>query len=145
MCLCWKRSFEVCIGFNFALKHSKSETSLSLLLFIFIYNKLVIVIAGFVLFLLRNAFITKHYVESLHLSDGSYKRVSKWASEQVSKWASEYAIHPENPFHYALRIHGLNEKKRNSDFQLKKRKKILLSVRIELTLSSSLLQYWPLI
>ena len=30
------------IGFNFALKNSKSETSLILLLFIFFYNKLCI-------------------------------------------------------------------------------------------------------
>ena len=34
------------LGFNFALKDFKCETSLSLLLFIFIYNKLVLVIAG---------------------------------------------------------------------------------------------------
>ena len=45
------------IGFNFALKDSKSETSLSLLLF-----KIVVVISEFTLFLLRNPFVTKHYV-----------------------------------------------------------------------------------
>ena len=28
----------------------------------FVYNKLVIVLAGFTLFLLRNAFVTNHYV-----------------------------------------------------------------------------------
>ena len=39
------------IDFNFVLKDSKSETSL-IVLFIFVYNKLVIVIAGFTLFLL---------------------------------------------------------------------------------------------
>ena len=32
------------------------------MLFIFVYNNLVIVIAGFTLFLLQNAFVTKHYV-----------------------------------------------------------------------------------
>ena len=46
---------------NFALKDSKCKTSLNLL-FIIVYNKLVIVITGFKLFLVRNAFITKHYV-----------------------------------------------------------------------------------
>ena len=34
----------------------------SLLLLIFVYNTLVIVVAGFTLFLLRNALVTKHDV-----------------------------------------------------------------------------------
>ena len=40
----------------------KCETSFSLLLFIFVYNKLVIVIAGFTLFLLRKALCRKVYI-----------------------------------------------------------------------------------
>ena len=49
------------LGFNFTLKDSKCETSLSLL-FIFVYNKLVIVITECKLFLLCNTFATKDYV-----------------------------------------------------------------------------------
>ena len=58
----------------------KCKTSLSLLLFIFIYSKLVIVITGFTLFLLRNAFLTKHLVTKSKLSDGTSERVSKFAT-----------------------------------------------------------------
>ena len=42
--------------------HAGRQRVLSKLLFIFVHNKLVIVIAGFTLFLLRNAFVTKHYI-----------------------------------------------------------------------------------
>ena len=53
------------LDFNFAFKDSKCETSLSSLLFMFVYNKLIIINAGFKLFLLRNTFVTEHYVTKL--------------------------------------------------------------------------------
>ena len=49
------------------------------MLFIFAYNKLVIVFTGFTLFLLRNASVTKHYVT---------KYTSEWASEWASDWVN---------------------------------------------------------
>ena len=59
---CIKIHFKSAAWFNFALKDLRCKTSLSTLLFIFVYNKFIIVIAGFKLVLLRNAFVTKHYV-----------------------------------------------------------------------------------
>ena len=70
------------------MKDCKFEIPLSLLLFILFYNKLVIVIAGFTLFLFRNAFVTEHYVtkftaKSVNLLSSPITRSLRFAYPRV--------------------------------------------------------------